>query len=960
MASFLPDKVLTEEKLAEFIARVNVDADKIVGDSKFQIPPPELPGLGVLIKLWIRQSEKSFATYFLPVIVVRDIIDNADKIGEIPGRIIELGGTLSNPDKIVQLLLDITVNPQIDDELFIPLKILKIGATDEKGQVMEPSADFGNLKSLVSRAQSEGLVPSASAGNPFPYILGITGASPNSGEYTFRSNSTEDVVILVSSTDYNGGNTSSSFSSLIPGDEISISKDSISQSWIIKQITQNPGFYSLSVTLKNKSVQQAEDQILEQTAYIKVAQNSETEGKKALKSLITGPDGRIEFPIIISLPDLLSLADFELPAGPLSSILSQFVLRIGNFDDLPITSPLRAKIKDLEAKAGWDLEKDVIEPMLNGEYPVMEFKPEDQKTEQEKERDKAREQLLSISKLFEILVNDTALFFIIIVNYIKLLLLPLFVVLGTLSSAVGQVLQAPLTIFKFIVQLITDPIKLLGGLIAKAIVLQIKPYLQPAVSAAGINWDDDLALEKIGGKETGKGIEPLIRDIIIGRFDCMKFDNPKDSKISNSLSGGSGGAGSGGVGDAGGTGGTGGTPNTGSSQIEFTNYSYNFRYDGVDPQEGEVSFNSQDLGKVSSIKINTFDSNVNSVIPELLSLVPGSEISVPLGDKTWLYRVVSFSPSPGNLTYFQYGVVVVYNPETQVSPINPVINSTNAAILSPGLNGQTGSNSQGGSNNQSGSSNLNVSFTTPSEFLKCLIDNYLPIRAIAIWESIKGILAIVMALAISIPSLIKAIIESLFSGSGEGSSPALKEISQNPSRYVLRRLASLNSDAAKLDPRVIARTNPDLLTIQDSKDAKEFVDALIGENGIDTIIVNQSKSNPKLTPEKYSKTLGTTIRKQDGTEISTFEYGRNLKVLLSLARKFAETGSLKDEDVKVSYLSGFNAKGEPQYQEITVKLNRSSLNQYRIITAETTEDKNKDVIVFIRDNIYIAKQILFE
>ena len=52
--AILPDKILADAEIASFIGRVNTTADEIVGDSKFKIPNPSLPGLGLLIKLQIR------------------------------------------------------------------------------------------------------------------------------------------------------------------------------------------------------------------------------------------------------------------------------------------------------------------------------------------------------------------------------------------------------------------------------------------------------------------------------------------------------------------------------------------------------------------------------------------------------------------------------------------------------------------------------------------------------------------------------------------------------------------------------------------------------------------------------------------------------------------------------------------------------------------------------------------
>lgn len=920
MASILPTGIILEDQqIADLIAKINSNADKVVGESKFKIPPPELPGLGLLSKLWIRQAEKSFIAYLAPIIVVKEVINAADAITQIPEKILAAKDFAQNP---VQEILDVSVNPLLETDLFLPIKLVVGGNS---------SANFSNLKSLVDRSQSESLVPVSVLENPFPYVLGVTGAVPNPGEYTFRSNSNQDVVILISTSDYNGENISSSFSSLIPGDDITISKDSISQSWIIKQISQDSGYYSLSVTLKNKSVQQLERQIETQTAYVKVQQNTETSGKKALKSLIA-PNGRIEFPIKITLPQILAISNITIPDSPLNKI----VVEIGDFNKLPENSPLRRRIKILEDRSGWNFQNDVLNPMLNGEYPVIKFKPEEEKTE----KDKAKEDLIYLAKLFDILINDPASFFTILVTYLKLLLLPLQIVVSTLVNAVKKVVEAPLTIFSFIVQLVTDPIKLLGDLIAEAILEEIRKYIQPALDAAKIDWKTEVLFVQEAGKE--KGLGRLISDIIIGRFKCLNFDNPKGSKMFSSDPG------------------AGGTGSTGSGGVEFTNYNYNFKYDGTAPEGGEVSFNSQNLGEVTSIKISTFDSDVNSVIPELISLTSGSEISVPLGDKVWLYRVLSFSPSPGNLTYFDYKVAISYNPDSNPSSSsNPLINPTNSAILSPGANNQ------------------NVSFNPSSPFLKCLVDNYLPIKVIAIWESVKGILGIIIGFAITIPSLLAAIIKSVLSGPGYSD---IASVSDNTSSFILDKLASRESSRVPdgiVSKRQYLTLNPlDLVSLLDpnSQEAKGvigFIDGLISEEGIDVILLTQVKK--KFDEEgKTFDPNAISISKEDGSKISLVEYARNLKVLLTFAQRFSTSRTLNSNDsFLVSYFDGStnpnssvnpdgttNPPGGNNYRQVSLKLDRASLNKYRLSRGETLDNSNSDIIVFIRDNIYVAKLAL--
>jgi hypothetical protein len=694
---------------------------------------------------------------------------------------------------------------------------------------------------------------------------------------------------------------------------------------------------------------------LEPIVYVKVTQNPETSGKKGLRALIA-PNGVVLFPIRITLPQLFSLVNIEIPAG---GLLSKVVLEIGNFQNVSGSSLIGKRIKNLEAKAGWNFQKEVIEPILKGEYPIIKFKPEDQKTE----KDIAREDLISIAKLYDLLINDPAFFFTMIVTYLKVLLLPLQIVIGTLVSALKKVLSAPLTIFNFIVQLLTDPIKLLGDLIAEAILEEVRKYIQPALDAAKIDWKTEVLFVNEAGKE--KGLGRLISDIIIGRFACAKIlenpnidPNPKGSKMfSTGLDG---------------TGITGGTATSGPTPIEFVSYSYSFKYDGTAPKEGEVSFNSRDLEKVNTIKVSTFDLNVNSVIPELISLTPGSQISVPSGDKTWVYRVISLSPSPGPLTYFQYAVSVLYNPEIPPSPTNPVINSTNSSILSPQAVLSPESNNQ------------NVRLNPGSPFLKCLVDNYLPVKVIAIWESVKGILGVIIGFAITIPSLIIAIIKSVLSGPGYSD---IAGVSENASSFVLEKLASIESSKIPQNPSLrqqyFTQNSLDILSISNpdpndqlAKGTKDFVGNLISEDGIDSILLTQAKKkfeeengreeNRSFDPNAIS------LAKEDGTRISLVEYARNLKVLLTFAQRFSTSRTLNSNDsFLVSYFDGstnpnesvnpdgtINPPGSNNYRKVSLRLDRASLNRYRLTRGETLDNSNSNIIVFIRDNIYVANLAL--
>jgi uncharacterized lipoprotein YehR (DUF1307 family) len=263
------------------------------------------------------------------------------------------------------------------------------------------------------------------------------------------------------------------------------------------------------------------------------------------------------------------------------------------------------------------------------------------------------------------------------------------------------------------------------------------------------------------------------------------------------------------------------------------------------------------------------------------------------------------------LSYFVYEVSLIAGPDQENSNAS-FINSSNRAILSTGANIS------------------NVQFTTSDPFLQCLIDNYLPIKIIALWESLKGIIGVVLGFVVTIPFLLKAVIQSLF-GSDQSFS--------NPAGFILKNLADQSTSDASRNKDVTDGKTLDFLMIRTSPETQEFVDTLIGENGIDVVLFEQSKKDPRLL----------VIKKEDGSTLPVTEFSRNLKILLAIGKRYSEVGSLNGESINVTYYNGST------FEVITVKLTREDLNKYRITRGETTDNSNSDVIAFIRDNLFVAK-----
>ena len=830
----LPDKILTEQKIAEFIGQANTNAKNIVGDSKFTIPDPSLPGTGLLIKLWIRQAEKSFSSYFVPILAIKEVLNNPL---EIPGKIGDISGFIKNP---LQDLLDETVNNQVASDFFLPLRLILDGKS---------SADFGRLKDLVDRADSERSSPAADTRPKFPYVLGKIGAAPEAGEYTINTADPETSTSLsISLQDYNGDSTGVSFSSLVRGDIISLDQDGISQSWVIKSIVVNPDYYTFGVVPQNETRAQEIFSVQEKTVYFQTTPNPLTAGAKALLALLTDGSGKIKFPITITLSDLLPIVGLPSIGFP----LDQISLEIGDFNALPKDSALAKKIKELEEKSGWNFQTDVLDKIFKGKYPKLDY-PKDP-NQPKSEKLKAREELLAIAKLVQLIFTSPGDFFKIIGNYLKLLLLPLQIVIGTIETLFAAVLKNPLRIFSIIAKFLTDPIGALGDLIADAILSTIRPYIEPTLTAAGISWED-ATNERINGNPTGKGLRPLVSDLVIGRFKCKGIKGTGNGTITQ----------------------TSPTPGaTGDeSSIQFTNYSYVVKYDGTPPQEGEVSLNNLDLNKVNVIKISSLDADVNSTLSNLVELIPGSEISIPKDGGTWVYAVNQRISPTGNLSYFDYQVSLVYGPgqdsptgiADQIQSASSPVNGRNRAVLSPGAN------------------LANFQFISSDPFLQCLIDNYLPIKIIAIWESVKGILGVILGFVATIPFLIGAVFESLLSFSAEFS---------NPLAPILDSLVNPNNDE---DGNPQGTPLDVIFDPNSSASVLDLLDSLTAVNGIDQIF-KRTSDDPSL--ETVFPALVTDIKYSGNIvigPISTVELGKRIKVLLALAKLEATTTNNQGEPI---------------------------------------------------------------
>ena len=212
---------------------------------------------------------------------------------------------------------------------------------------------------------------------------------------------------------------------------------------------------------------------------------------------------------------------------------------------------------------------------------------------------------------------------------------------------------------------------------------------------------------------------------------------------------------------------------------------------------------------------------------------------------------------------------------------------------------------------------------------------------ISVWEGVKGILGIILGFAITIPSLLKAIIESIFSSDAQFSKPA---------NFIMSNLTDKNTTDALKDSDVTENRTLDILSYKTSGNTKEFVDGLISSTGIDVVIQTQSKTSGVTKIQKVTDEKSPAYSTYFTDSITVSDFALRYKSLLALYAKYSEVGSLNGELVSVSILK--NGKAETT----TVSLNASGINSVRFSSVEFRD--GNDIITFLRDNLYVAKELL--
>ena len=808
--AILPDKILADAEIASFIERVNTTADEIVGDSKFQIPNPSLPGLGLLIKLQIRAFEKSIAASFAPIFIGKKIIEDAKNsparfLSIINDGLDSINTLFTNP---IQFIIDEGINGPL--EIFpFPVRILFGGV----------SKDANRLKSLIDSAQP---TQGSSFLQEYNYNLVLNAVSPPApGEAVSTASDVNSIKSISVNYQTKTTGEKAPVQFLKESDTFSVSDGNISSTYRVSSVQPRNEFAEIFLQLIASNTQNSGDN---KTIAIPGFKDSGIAVSRniSLREFLT-PDGRLIIPF--------SVLGINLP------LLSKLGFEIGNFSNLKDDNPTKEFVVELEARSGLNFNQ-VFTSMIDGVFPEIDWQnlSSEKSNGNVNSKEVSKEEITSLDRLLQIGSENPFFLIKIILNYVKLLLLPIQLVLGVFKSLAGLITN-PVSLIRTIFLFLTDPLKALCDLISQAFLTFLRPYLEPIVTPV-LPYNE--AVED--PRDRSRGLKPLFSDLVCGTFaDKLKNYNPNPNFFAlqrNNLG------------------------QTVTDQNIPIQLPFNLEENKQIPDQGEIVTNSNNPSQVTSLRISTVTNTVEDSLAYLASVQVGSVISLSVSNKYQTYLVSSKTfqqYQSGN--YFEYLV----QPTTQsIRSGDPVQN--NASVSSGFL--------------------ATLSIDNPNKTFLFIIEKYLPLKLIERWESIKGILAITIALAVEIPSLVPAIFRSIFG----------IEQQSNPTAPATNSINELLILLAAGEDSLLAG----LVEGNNEEEYAQIISGIIGNTesatspGIESIF-----SNLSVTLSAQSK--NTVIYKNNVdplvsgdfvyNEISLSQLGENVKGLLQTYYSFKDEGN---------------------------------------------------------------------
>jgi len=798
--AILPDKILSDSEINSFIERVNATADEIVGDSKFQITNSSLPGLGLLVKLQIRAFEKSIASSFAPIFIGAKIINDAK---ESPARFfsivnegIDSVNTLfKNP---IQFILDEGINNSLKEFPF-PIAILFNGQTK----------DTNRLKQLIDSSQpSQG----SSQLQEYNYNLVLNNAlPPGPGEAVSTATTVNSIKSISVNYQTKTTGEKAPVQFLAEGDTFSVSDGLITATYSVSSVKPDNEFAVVFLQLVASDSPSAGDN--KTVAIPGFRQSGISLSKNVSLREFLLPDGRLIIPF--------SVLGIDLP------LLSNVGFEIGNFSNLKEGSPTKDFVVQLEARSGLKFNQ-VFSSMIDGIFPQIDWVSltNEKSGLDSKAKETSKEELVSLARLLQIGTDNPFFLIKVLLNYIKLLLLPLQLVLGVFQSF-ASLITSPAKLIQTVFLFITDPLKALCNLISESFLTFLRPYLEPVVSAV-MPYSE--ALQDPDDKS--RGLKPLFSDLVCGKFSGkLKNYVPNANFFATQRN---------------------------SSEPSTTNLNppvqlpFTLSENKQIPEPGEIVTNSKNPSSVTNLRISTVTNTVEDGIAYLASIQTGSVISLSVSNKYQTYLVTSKTLQQNNgQSYFEY-----------------LVQPTTQSIR----RGQSGAQTQSFSDGLLAS----LSVDNPNKAFLFIVENYLPIKLIGSWESIKGILAITISLAAEIPSLVPAIFRSIFAIDQQTNptSPANESATDlllllaNGEDSLLRGLVGNNSEQYdEIVRSIIGNTND------------------VSSSGIETIFSNLSDFRQPQSQSTiiYRNDVSSDVRSDFRyNEISLSELGQNIKGLLQI------------------------------------------------------------------------------
>ena len=859
--AILPDKILADQEISNFIDRVNQTSKEIVGESKFAIPDPSLPGLGLLIKLEIRSLEKSLAGTFAPIFIGKKIIEDARNqpakfFSIINEGIKSISTIFTNP---IQFLLDEGINKQLQEFPF-PISLAF--------NLRFSSGPIRKLKNLID--SSDAITGVESLSDEYKYSLSFSNPeSPTSGQANTPSGNLEDLKFIRINYNTQTGDESAPLQLLRNGDTISLSDGISNASYTITSIKKENQFADLELTLL------------------------------AIDFRVDGEDNNILIPgfsnSTLSFNSSINLREFITPSGsiiiPLAALginlplLNGISFEIGNLNDFDPDSPIRKYIEKLESETGLKF-GEVLANLNKGIFPKLNF----EKIQQDKQngvnsKETNKEDLVNLVRFLEIGIKNPFFLLKIVGNYIKLLLLPIQLVIGVLKGLASKFTN-PFDLIKTVIAGLTNPLKLICDLISESLLDFLRPFIEPSIVL--VMPYSEAVVDPI---DKNRGLKPLLSDLICGKFqkDLNSYVPNSDFFQNQNRN----------------------IQDNNSINVLDLDLPFDLISDGANPTPGQLITNSLVPKSVTLLKISTTTNTVQDVSSVLTAVEVGSRINLSLNDTFNSYLVSSkFFKYDPNGNYYEYFV----------QPLEQI-------------NNQSVGNQQ-----SSGSLRALLNVSNPNKLTLFILERYLPLKLIAIWDSIKGILGIFIGLALEIPSLLFAVIRSLF---GIEQSERESDASISSIGDLLTTLAG--GESSLLSSSVFGNDEV-------KKEASDLVVQIIGNNndpnntGIEQLFTDLSSqlfSEGKI-PVITKNSLETAQQSNFIKNILTVnDLAKNVKVLSYLYNSVRDLGTSSNRNINKDRQTGpIYFVNNERVQTIADGQIYQVFLDYRLINKEPTNSKN--------------------